>query len=291
MRVKMKHLIYTLIFFLVLVTNVQSVQAANTQNVTGMCEYDKAYEVLDIVNKKRKANGQDKLVMDKELLEAAMMRAAEITVLFSHDRPNGQSWSSVSDKVYGENIAYGYGTAKHVMTGWMNSPGHKANILNGDYQSVGIGVFYKDGIRYWVQCFGFAETKTISEPSNVKRTYQVSLTRGKETTIVGANPLSTKVQNFKATVGKKKLTLKWKKKSGIDGYQLQISTNKNYSNKETYKLGKGKTSKTITKYNGKRLKAKKRYYVRIRAYKKVTNTDGTVTKQYSKWKNISRKTR
>lgn len=291
MRIKVKHLIYGLIFFLLLVTNVQPVQAAGTQNVTGTCEYDKAYEVLDIVNKKRKANGLDKLVMDKELLETAMMRAAEITVLFSHDRPNGESCFSASDRMYGENVAYGYTSPSHVMSGWMDSPGHKANILYSDYQSIGIGVFYKDGVRYWVQCFGFADAKKVSEPSNVKRTYKVSLTRGKETTIVNADPLSTKVQNFKATAGKKKLTLKWKKKSGVDGYQIQISTNKNYSKKQTYTLGKNKTSKTITKYNGKKLKSKKTYYVRIRAYKKVTSADGTVTKKYSRWKKISRKTK
>lgn len=291
MRSRMKHLIWGLVFFFIIILNAQQVRAASTQNVTGTCEYDKAYEVLSIVNKERVAQGLDKLVMDKELLEAAMLRAAETTVSFSHIRPNGESCFSASDKMYGENIAYGYRTSTDVMNGWMNSSGHKKNILNSGYQSIGIGVFYKDGVRYWVQCFGFSNAKKVSQPSNIKRTYGVALTSGKETTIVSANPLSTKVENFKATAGTKRLTLKWRKKSGIDGYQIQISTSKSYSKKQTYTVGKSKTSKTITKYNGKKLKSKKKYYVRIRAYKKVTNADGTVTKKYSKWKSISKKTK
>lgn len=291
MRSTIKHFICILLFFFLILLNSQPVQAKNTQDVTGTCEYDKAYEVLKLVNKERKSRGLNELTMDKDLLEAAMLRAAEITVSFSHTRPNGETCFSACDKMYGENIAYGYGTSDYVMEGWMNSPGHKRNILDTDYHSIGIGVFYKGEVRYWVQCFGFSDGEKISKPSNIKRTYRVALTAGQETKIVEANPLDKKVENFKVTAGKKKLALKWKKKSGIDGYQIQISTNKKYSKKQTYTLGKSKTSKTITKYNGKKLKSNKKYYVRIRAYKKVTNADGTVTKKYSKWKTSSRKTK
>lgn len=292
MKRAIKHIIWTIAFCFIFLMNVQQAEAASTKNTTGTCEYDNAYEVLDIVNRKRAAKGMQELVMDQDLLDAAMLRAAELSVSFSHTRPNNTDWYTACSKTYAENIAYGYGTPAAVMQGWMTSKqGHKENIMNEDYCAIGVGVFYKGGVRYWVQCFSLVEADEAKKIDDVKRTYKVSLTSGKETTIVNTNPLSTKVKNFKATAGKRKLTLKWKKKTGIDGYQLQISTSSNYKKKQTYNIGKSKTKKVITKYNGKKLKAKKKYYVRIRAYKKVTNADGSVTKKYSKWKKISKKTK
>ncbi len=292
MKRVVKHIIWTIAFSFIFLMNVQLVEAASTKNTTGTCEYDNAYEVLDIVNRKRAAKGMQELVMDQDLLDAAMLRAAELTVKFDHTRPNGDAWYTASDKVFAENIAYGYGTPAAVMQGWMTSKqGHKENIMNEDYCAIGVGVFYQDGVRYWVQCFGLVEADEAKKIDNVKRTYKVSLTSGQKTTIVKANPLSTKVKGFKATAGKRKLTLTWKKKTGIDGYQLQISTSSKFKTKQTYNIGKNKTKKVIKKYKGKKLKAKKKYYMRIRAYKKVTNADGTVTKKYSKWKKISKKTK
>ena len=292
MKKTMKFVICALLFGFVFLMNASEVYAASTKSTTGTCEYDNAYEVLEIVNRKRAAKGKKEIVMDQKLLDVAMMRAAELSVKYSHTRPNGDPWYTTTNKVFAENIAYGYGTPAAVMQGWMTSnQGHKENILNGDYCSIGIGVFYRDGVRYWVQCFGLVEPKEAKRLDDVKRTYKVALKSGEKTTISSSNPLGTKVKGFKATAGKRKLTLKWKKKSGIDGYQLQISTTSTYKKKQTYNIGKNKTKKVIKKYNGKRLKAKKRYYVRIRAYKKITNADGTVTKKYSKWKRLNKKTK
>ena len=116
--------------------------------VQGTNNYTYAYQVLNIVNQRRAENGLSPLTMDKDLLDAAMLRAAEITIKFSHTRPSGQSCDTVSYKVYGENIAYGYGTPDDVMRAWMNSTGHRENILTVDYTSIGVGCFYKDGIYY-----------------------------------------------------------------------------------------------------------------------------------------------
>lgn len=44
-------------------------------------------------------------------------------------------------------------TPEEVVTAWMNSPGHRANILNPDFKQLGVGVVYKDGLYYWVQMF------------------------------------------------------------------------------------------------------------------------------------------
>ena len=102
--------------------------------------------------------------MNDTLNAAADKRAKELTQLFSHTRPNGEScFSILSEKKYqvnyrsaGENIAAGYTDAADVMNGWMNSPGHRANILSDSYDQVGIGYYYDVNAPYryyWVQIF------------------------------------------------------------------------------------------------------------------------------------------
>ena len=108
-------------------------------------------------------------------MEAAMQRAAELVFSFSHTRPSGQSCFTVSDKAFGENIAAGYWNADLVMNGWMNSEGHRANILREYYTSIGVGCFWYDGVGYWVQLFGMNDTENAVQPSDrdVTRTVMV----------------------------------------------------------------------------------------------------------------------
>lgn len=117
-------------------------------------------EVLRLMNEQRVANGLNPLVMNDKLSIAADIRAREIVELFSHTRPNGTSCFTVAAEVgytyrmAAENIASGYNTAAWVMEGWMNSTGHRNNILNGSLTEVGIGCVQYDGHYYWVQFFG-----------------------------------------------------------------------------------------------------------------------------------------
>lgn len=269
---------------------VQPAMAAS-KDTTGMSEYDNAYEVLEIVNRKRVAKGLEEVVMDQDLLDAAMLRAAEISVKFSHIRPNGAQWNSVCKKMNAENIAYGADSPSAVMNSWMKSGGHRDNILNADYQSVGIGVFYKNGVRYWTQCYSLRAATPAKRIGDRERTYRVSMTSGVETKIIHDNPFSAKVSGVKVKAGKRTLTVTWKEKSGADGYQIQIARKKSFSDKKTYTVDETKLKKVITKHKGKKLASKKRYYIRIRAYKQEKNADGTLSKQYSKWKVIKKKTK
>ena len=290
MRKKVQYLMGVISFCLLLLVCAQPVQAASAEEVTGTCKFSEAYDALEILNKKRIAQGLGELVMDKDLLEAAMLRAAELTISFDHIRPNGSSCFTACDKMYAENIAYGYSSASDVITAWYNSTtGHRENMMNSDYKSIGIGCFYKDGICYWVQNFGYVSATKTSQPSNVKRTYKVALTSDGKTQLSSSESLSSKVKGFKATVTGKKITLKWTRKTDISGYQIQVSTSKSFGKKDTYILGKNKVKKVIRTYKGKALKSGAKYYVRIRAYKKTTESDGTVTKKYSKWKTIRKK--
>ena len=94
--------------------------------------------------------------LDTELTSNANIRAKEIVEQFSHMRPNGESWDTavtVKWSYIGENIAMGYPTPEAVMNGWMNSDGHRKNILNGDFTKIGIGVCSSGGAMYWVQLF------------------------------------------------------------------------------------------------------------------------------------------
>ena len=95
------------------------------------------------------------------MAQAANVRAQEIVNSFSHTRPDGSSFSTVlsqngvSYRGSGENIAYGQRTAAEVMDGWMNSSGHRANILNGNYTNIGVGFYESNGVKYWVQLFTY----------------------------------------------------------------------------------------------------------------------------------------
>lgn len=116
-------------------------------------------DVANIVNTERNTNGLSSLKLDEDLCAAANVRAKEISQVFDHQRPDGTICFTVFDDfaiVYwygGENIAYGYLSPEHVMDGWMNSPGHRANILNENFTSIGVGLYDNNGIKYWVQLF------------------------------------------------------------------------------------------------------------------------------------------
>ncbi len=141
---------------------------------TGTYDYDKAYAVLDILNEQREKNGLPRLTMDKELLKGAMRRAAETSIYFSHYRPDGTPFYTVTNKLQrgfsGENIAAGQNTAAAVMEAWTNSDDHRVNMMNEKYVSVGIGCYKKDGIVYWAQSFSSQPAKTVVRTGRKKVT-------------------------------------------------------------------------------------------------------------------------
>ncbi len=119
-----------------------------------------AEAVASLVNAARRDAGLSELELDADLCAAAQARAQEIAQSFSHTRPDGSSCFTIleefgiSYRAAGENIAMGQRTPEEVMDGWMNSSGHRANILNGTFNSIGVG-YYVDGAgaAHWVQIF------------------------------------------------------------------------------------------------------------------------------------------
>ena len=109
-----------------------------------------AAEVVRLVNVERSKEGLSPLGTFDSLTQAAQIRAPEVGVLFSHDRPDGTSCFTALDQTgakkgaytWGENIAAGNATAAETVEQWMNSPGHRANILNPKYTHIGVGYCY-----------------------------------------------------------------------------------------------------------------------------------------------------
>lgn len=121
-----------------------------------------AQQVVSLTNAERAKNGCGALTVDSQLQAAAQGHSDDMVArnFFDHTNPSGKNpgdritaagyrWST-----YGENIAYGQRTPAAVMSAWMNSSGHRANILNCRFKNIGVGVTLKSGTPYWTQNFG-----------------------------------------------------------------------------------------------------------------------------------------
>ena len=116
-------------------------------------------EVIRLVNEIRAENGLKPLTANWELSRIARYKSEDMcnNRYFSHTSPTyGTPFQMIkafglSYRSAGENIAYGYGTPTAVVNGWMNSSGHRANILNASYTQIGVG--YCASGNYWTQMF------------------------------------------------------------------------------------------------------------------------------------------
>jgi uncharacterized protein YkwD len=124
-----------------------------------------ADKVFELVNRERENAGLAPLERDATLNEAAMIRAAEVKAVAiaegaPHTRPDGTSYKTLLDELgidgqrCGENLTCGRPTPQNAMNAWMESDGHRRNILRETYGSIGIGVYQRpDGLLDWVQIF------------------------------------------------------------------------------------------------------------------------------------------
>lgn len=130
----------------------KNIQSENTYT-------DLINEVYEITNNYRSLVGIPSLTLDSSLVEAASIRAKELSDSFSHTRPNGSSCFTVLSELgisygtAGENIAAGYSSSQSVMEGWRYSSGHYQNIISSKFKKIGIGVNIINNQYYWVQIF------------------------------------------------------------------------------------------------------------------------------------------
>lgn len=142
----------------------QSTSAPSTL-YEGLSETQTSYvnEVVRLVNEARAQNNLPSLRLDEGLRKAAQVRSAECVRFFSHTRPNGSSYKTaaaeagVTSNYMGENVASGHITPQEVVQDWMDSEGHRANILNPKFTRLGVGLLENTGNSYrgyaWVQIF------------------------------------------------------------------------------------------------------------------------------------------
>lgn len=125
-------------------------------------------EMLAYVNNLRNIGHKNALKNNDELRKAAIIRASEAAVCWSHTRPNGQRCFTVLDTLSirpqllnaGENLGRGQKSVPQVMKGWMGSKTHKENILSStnEYTDVGFAwIVTEDGTNYWAQIFAYVD--------------------------------------------------------------------------------------------------------------------------------------
>lgn len=116
-------------------------------------------DIFELVNQEREKNNVPALTYNKEIQDAADLRAKEASESFSHTRPDGSSCHDVIKLEYyatGENLLMAdkeIATAENMMKTWMDSEGHRANILLKDFTEMAIGIYEKDNIVYATQIF------------------------------------------------------------------------------------------------------------------------------------------
>lgn len=142
-------------------TNTTTTQPAQNSGQASTISAE-ANEVIRLVNVERSKSGLAPLKANADLSKVATAKAQDMIDknYFSHTSPTYGSPFDMMTKfgikytAAGENIAYGQKTPADVMNGWMNSPGHKANILNSNFTEIGVGIAKdKNGTPYWVQMF------------------------------------------------------------------------------------------------------------------------------------------
>jgi len=139
----------------------RSSSSGNTVSTSGAGGTEQAKVVAE-TNRQRAMNGCGAVTVNAKLTKAAQAHSVDQAEhnTMSHDGSNGstpwdRSKAAGYDNAIGENVAMGFRDAAAVMDGWMNSPGHRANILNCDAKAIGVGLAKaSDGSPYWTQMFG-----------------------------------------------------------------------------------------------------------------------------------------
>lgn len=133
----------------------ETVETATTTEENKLC-VGLAKEIYEETNKERISAGLPELVWSDELAEAADIRAEEIIGTFSHIRPDGTKCYALGDRIHGENIARGpHASGAEFVQHWMDSPGHRENILRKEFTMMGVGTRYTEMGDTGVQIFGY----------------------------------------------------------------------------------------------------------------------------------------
>ena len=140
-----KYFVLFLCLFLICMVNAGIIAKASSED-----------DILEYINEARQQQGLTAFEMDSELQDVAAIRAKECAVKFSHTRPNGKAWYTVSNLTNGENLAHAVNEnqqkPENVTYAWMLSPGHSANVLRESFSAVGIAYYCNDYGETFIAC-------------------------------------------------------------------------------------------------------------------------------------------
>ncbi|MFI3295692.1 MAG: CAP domain-containing protein [Rikenellaceae bacterium] len=151
-----KFILISLLCITTLVAKAQSITSLS--NAIENSSYD-VWEVIRLTNIERVKNGKHILLTIDLMQWMANIRGEEQVVYYNHARPTGAQWYTVMQEhnftytYAAENIAMRQKSSEEVVDCWMNSPGHRANILNDLIKLIGAGMADVNGVKYWVQLF------------------------------------------------------------------------------------------------------------------------------------------
>lgn len=136
-------------------------QPQPTTKPVSQASYNREFadKVIELINAERAKEGIPALQKDTTITNAADTRAKETVTLFSHQRPNETSWITalIENNIYfstaAENIAKGQTTPAQVVKAWMESPSHRQNIMNSNYNKIGVSCYVDNNVYYWEQLF------------------------------------------------------------------------------------------------------------------------------------------
>lgn len=113
-------------------------------------------DVLTMMNAVRESAGLEAFTMDEDLQDIAEIRASECAQKFSHIRPNGKAWYTVSNLTNGENLAHAVNSIQqkpeNVVYAWTLSPKHYANLVRSSFTSVGIAYYCNENGETFIAC-------------------------------------------------------------------------------------------------------------------------------------------
>lgn len=166
---------------------------------------------------------------------------------------------SVNGKEY---AASGKGSVKLINTDGTLVTTADALKAEGTYNIVVTATGYNKTLEF---TYTNKSDATATKPSDATTTKPAATTTATKPAVKPVKKVTVKKQTAKVKAGKKKLTVTWKKDKNVSGYQIKIATKKNFKGAKTYTVKSYKTYKKVIK----KLKAKKKYFVKVRAYKTV----------------------
>ena len=148
----MKRIITFLLAAVILLACIPAVHASGGYDKSNLL-YDEAFQFLELLNQKRASMGLPAFTMDRELLDGSSIRAYEQSITFGHTRPDGSKFSTVCSNAHAECVHYYYPSSKSTpasaLEAFLNSPPHRAILLDKQYHAVGVGVYEVNGRKNW----------------------------------------------------------------------------------------------------------------------------------------------